>query len=139
MSEHPHVARPGGITLLMILGVIQGLGAIAGGLFLLLDNDDAALQEQVNMSSNQLSATGVGLVVGGIIGLLLALALGRGSSIVRWLYGIVAIFNVSFAVWGVFALHGEQQLSAGFTLVFGLIILWILFGSERTDRFFAAD
>ena len=58
---------------------------------------------------------------------------------VRWLYGILTMFNVAFATWGVFSLHAEQRLSAVFSLVFGLIVLWILFGSERTDRFFAQD
>lgn len=131
-----HVRRPGGITLLMVLGIINGVVSIAGGLFLMLDSDDADLQDLTNLSSSQLSSAGVGAIVGGAIVLVCAIALGGGSSLVRWLYGIVVMFNVAFGVWGVFALHGEQQLSAAFGLAFGLIILWILFGSERTDRFF---
>lgn len=136
MSEH-HVARPGGITLLMVLGVIQGLLSAGFGVFLVLDRDDADLQEVVSMTSAQLSGTGVGLIVAGTILLLLAVALGRGSSIVRWLFGIVTMLNVGFGIWGLFSLHGEQQLTAALQVVWGLIILWILFGSERTDRFFA--
>lgn len=44
--------------------------------------------------------------------LVCALALGGGSSFVRRAYGIVTMVNVSFGIWGLFALHGEQQLSA---------------------------
>jgi hypothetical protein len=133
-----HIARPGGITLLMILGVIQGVIGIAGGIFLILDKDDQTLRDEVNLTSNTLVASGIGLLVAGAIIMLLALRLGSGSNIVRWLYGIVTIVNVGFGVWGLFSLHGEQQMSAAFSTVFGLIVLWILFGSERTDEFFAS-
>lgn len=134
-----HVARPGGITLLMVLGVIQGLITFLAGLFLAIERDSTTLQQESQLTSDGLLGAGIGIMVGGGVVLLLALALGRGSQVVRWLYGIVTMVNVSFATWGVFSLHAEQRMSSVFSLVFGLIILWILFGSERTDRFFAQD
>lgn len=133
------VVRPGGITLLMILGVIQGVLAFLTGLILAVESDNVTLQEESQLTSDGLLAAGIGIMVGGGLVLLLAVALGRGSQVVRWMYGIVIMFNVAFATWGVFSLHAEQRLSAVFSLVFGLIVLWILFGSERTDRFFAQD
>lgn len=140
MSEnepwHPDVARPGGITLLAVLGIIQGFVAIGSGVFVILDRDDEELQSVSNASSSELLAAGIGAVIGGCLIVLFAALLARGSSFVRWAFGIVTMINVSFAVWGLFALHGQQQITAAFTLVFGLIVLWILFGSERTDRFF---
>lgn len=131
-----HVRRPGGITLLAVLGVVNGLASIGSGLFVMIDSGDQNLQDITNMSSAQLNGAGAGSVIAGVIVLVCALALGGGSSFVRWAYGIITMVNVSFGVWGLFALHGEQQLTAAFSLAFGLIILWILFGSERTDRFF---
>jgi hypothetical protein len=137
--EPRHVSRPGGVTLLMVLGVIQGLITFLAGLFLAVESDNATLREEAQMTSDGLMAAGIGIMVGGGVVLLLALALGRGSQFVRWLYGIVTMVNVSFATWGVFSLHAEQRMTSVFSLVFGLVILWILFGSERTDRFFAQD
>lgn len=134
--QSEHIRRPGGITLLMVLGVINGIAGIGSGLFLVIDSDDQKLQDVANMSSSQLTGAGAGSVIAGVIVLGCALALGGGSSFVRWAYGIITMVNVSFGVWGLFALHGEQQLTAAFSLAFGLMILWILFGSERTDRFF---
>lgn len=133
------VHRPGGITLLMVLGVVQGLFTFLAGLLLAVQSDNETLQQESQLSSDSLLAAGIGIMVGGGVVLLLAVALGRGSQVVRWLYGIVTMINVSFATWGVFSLHSEQRMSAVFSLVFGLMILWILFGSERTDRFFAQD
>jgi len=120
----------------MLLGVIQGIVAVGAGLFLVLDRDNADLQEQTKMSDTQLLGSGIGLIAAGAILLILALMLGRGSNPVRWLFAIVTVVNVSFGVWGIFGLHGEQQLSAAFTVVFGLVVLWLLFGAERTDDFF---
>ena len=131
-----HVSRPGGITLLMVLGVINGIVSIAAGIFLMLDSEDDSLRELTNMSSSQITSTGIASIVGGAIVLVCAIALGGGSSFVRWLYGIIVMFNVAFGIWGLFALHGEQQLTAALTTAFGMMILWILFGTERTDRFF---
>lgn len=138
-EKAPHVSRPGGVTLLVVLGLIQGVGAALTGLFILLDQNDASLQENSQMSSNQLMGAGVTLMLVSALYVLLSLMLAKGSSLVRWIYGIVAMFNVSFAVWGLLALRGEQQLAAAFSLVFGVIILWILFGTERSDRFFGSD
>jgi hypothetical protein len=137
--SHPHVARPGGITLLTVLGIINGIVSIGAGLFLIFDRDDPELIEQTKLSENQLMGSGIGMIVfgGGLV--LLASALGRGNNVVRWLYGIVTMVAVAAGLWGIFALHGEQQMSAGFQAVFGLIVLWILFGSERTDEFFGVS
>ena len=134
-----HVSRPGGITLLMVLGVIQGAMAILLGIVLIIDRDSRSLQLQAHMNSDTLLATGIGVMAGGLIHLALALLLGKGNQIVRWLFGIVTMVNVSFGVWGLLSTHGEHRLSAAYVTVFGILILWILFGSERTDRFFAQD
>lgn len=138
MSANPteHVKRPGGVTLLVVLGLIQGIASIAGGIFLVVDKNDAELLDKAAMSENQLLGSGIGLIIGGTVMVLLSLALRNGSNFVRWLFGIFVMANVAYGIWGIFALHGEQQMSAAFSTVFGLIILWILFGNERTDTFF---
>lgn len=135
----PHVSRPGGVTLLVVLGVIQGIGSVLTGLLVLLDRHDAILQSDTRLSDDKLTATGVVLILIGALYILLSIMLSKGSSLVRWIYGILAMFNVSAAVWGLLALRGEQQLGAAISLVFGVIILWILFGTERSDRFFGSD
>jgi hypothetical protein len=138
-QNSPHVSRPGGVTLLVVLGVIQGIGSALTGLFVLLDQNDATLQSDTRLSDNQLTATGAVLILIGALYILLSIMLSRGSSLVRWIYGILAMFNVSAAVWGLLALRGEQQLGAAVSLVFGVIVLWILFGTERSDQFFGSD
>jgi hypothetical protein len=133
----PHVSRPGGVTLLVVLGLIQGVASLILGLVLILDKSDENLMNQSGMTENTLLGTGIGMMIVGAVMILLSLGLRNGSNFVRWLFGIVAMLNVAGGIWGIFALHGEQQLSSAFTAMFGLIILWILFGTERSDEFFA--
>ncbi|MDX2379719.1 MAG: hypothetical protein QNM02_08170 [Acidimicrobiia bacterium] len=134
--QYEEVSRPGGITLLVVLGWIQGLLALGSGVFLILDRNSAELQERAEMSSDQLVSTGVAAVVFGGAVLILASMLGRGNTVVRWLFGLLVLVNVGVGIWGLFGLHGEQQLSAALSVVFGLLILYLLFGPERTDRWF---
>lgn len=135
-TQYEEVSRPGGITLLVVLGWIQGLLALGAGLFLILDKNSEELQDKAEMSADQLVSTGVGLLVAGGAILILTSMLGRGNSLVRWLFGLLILLNVGIGVWGLFGLHGEQQLTAALTVVFGLAILWILFGPEQTGRWF---
>ena len=134
--QYEEVERPGGITLLVVLGWIQGLLALAAGLFLILDKNSQELQDKAEMSADQLASTGVAAIVFGGAVLILASMLGRGNTVVRWLFGLLVVVNVGIGIWGLFGLHGEQQLSAALSVVFGLLILWLLFGPERTDRWF---
>jgi hypothetical protein len=124
---------------LVVLGVIQGIGSALTVLLVLLDQNNVTLQSDARMSDDQLTATGVVLILIGALYILLSIMLSKGSSLVRWIYGLLAMFNVSIAVWGLLALRGEQQPGAAISLVFGVIVLWILFGTERSDQFFGSD
>ncbi len=120
-----------------MIGGFQGFLAMALGLFLVLDRNDEALLAQTQLTSSHVAAVGVGVLVGGAIHLALAVALSRGSRTVRFLFGVVTLLNVSAAFWAVVGTHGEQRLSASIALVFGLVVLWILYGNERSQRYFA--
>ena len=128
---------PLGITFLVALGIVQGAVAILLGLFLVLDRNDAELIDQTEMTSSVLTSVGIGLMVGGAIHLLLALALRRGNAFVRFLFGIFALINVAGSLWAIVGTHGEQRAAASVSLVFGLLVVWILFGSDRSARFFS--
>ena len=134
--RYEEVSRPGGITFLVVLGWIQGLIALGAGIFLVLDRNSTELQDRAEMSSDELVSTGVAAIVFGTAVLILASMLGRGNSVVRWLFGLLVVVNVGIGIWGLFGLHGEQQLAAALSVVFGLLILYLLFGPERTDRWF---
>lgn len=135
MSASVSVRRPFGITLLMVIGVIQGVLNILAGLFVILDRDDAELQRVARMSEDQLLWFGIGAVAFGALIVLLAQGLGAGSEGVRILFAVIATFNLAVGVWALFALHGEQQASGAGSAIFGGLALYLLF-NHRAEEFF---
>lgn len=122
--------------MLSAVGVLQGPFAVLIGLFVYLDRLDEVLQSHTALSSTQLAAIGAGAAIGGMIHISLSLALKAGNQVVRVLFGVVALLNVSVAFWGVVGTHGEQRLAAAVSLVIGLLVLRLLFGSQRAIEFF---
>jgi hypothetical protein len=128
--------RPGGITLIVVLAVINALLSIAGGIFILLDNDDTRLLRHSGLTTNALSGAGVGIIIIGVIGLIVALALGRGSRIARLLFGIWAALNFVGGLYSAIALDGEQRAAGAFSAAIGFIVLYLLYGSEKDREYF---
>ena len=128
--------RPGGITLIMVLAVINSVFLILGGIFVLLDHDDHRLLRESGLTVNALQGAGVALIVVGVIGLIVALALGRGSRIARLLFGIWAVFEFAGGLYSAFAFTGEQQASGVLSAAIGFIVLYLLYGSERDREYF---
>lgn len=120
-----------------MLGVIQGISEILLGLFVILDRDDLRLLDRSALTEGNLLAIGLFVAALGVVVILLALALGRGSEIVRLLFGAVAAMNVGSSLWATIALHGEQRWAGLYGVVVGLVVLYILYGSERSEEFFA--
>jgi hypothetical protein len=128
--------RPGGITLIVVLAVINALASIGGGIFVILDRDDIRLLRESGMTQNQLVAAGVAAIVLGVIGLWVALALGRGSSFARLLFGIWAVLQFAGGVYAAVALHGEQRAQGAISASIGLVVIYLLYGSERDREYF---
>lgn len=137
--------RPASVTFLSVLGVIQGLVAIALGIFVIADRNDTEFLRHINetdaladhqVTPDQLLTWGLIIVVAGALSALLAIALLNGSNFVRWLFGIGAVINVGGGLYGLIALHGEQRMTGAWGVVVGVVVLWILFGNREANEFF---
>ena len=138
--------RPLFVTFLTVIGVIQGLVGIGLGIFLVLDRSDDDLLKEINkaesldghqLTSDHLLTFGIIAIVFGVLLIGLALMLSNGSNIVRWLIVLISAGNVAVGLHSLVALHGEQQLSGAMTLVFGLLIIWLLVANDESKEFFA--
>ena len=139
VRQEVEVRRPGGITLIMVLAVINAIATIAGGIFVLLDHDNRHLLRVSGLTENHATAAGVAWIILGAIYLILALALGRGSRVARLLFGIWAVLNLAGGLWALVALDGEQQAAGAFSAVIAFIVLYLLYGSERDREYFLHD
>ena len=139
VRQEVEVRRPGGITLIVVLAVINAIATIAGGIFVLLDHDNHHLLRESGLTENHFTAAGVAWIILGAIYLILALALGRGSRVARLLFGIWAVLNLAGGLWALVALDGEQQAAGAFSAVIAFIVLYLLYGSDRDREYFLHD
>ncbi len=128
--------RPGGITLIMVLAIIGGIFEILGGIWIIIDRADHRLLNHSNLTENGLLGAGIVAILFGTIWILVALALGRGSRGARLVFGILAVLNLASGLYALVALHGEQQWSGAFQTAIAIIVLYLLYGSERDREFF---
>jgi len=129
--------RPAGITLLMVLGVIQGAISVIGGLVLFIARNDQEVLANAGGSKSTVTAVAVTTMVIGLIVILVSLALGGGSNGARLLLGAVMVLNLIGDVYLIVKYSGNQRASGIGSAVVALIVLYLLYGSKASKEFFA--
>jgi hypothetical protein len=129
--------RPGVITFIGVIMLIQATLNIVAGVMLLALNTQQRIIDETGLSSSELVTSGVvALVVGAII-LLVTLALLAGSRVARVLVTIVQVIAVAGAAWGMFAHHTGAWLFSGLLQVgIAIFVLWALY-NEKADAYYA--
>lgn len=130
-------SRPGTVTLVMVLAYIGGILNIAAGIFVIIDRHDRRLVFDSGHTPDELLWAGIFAIIFGVIYILLANALGRGSGLARLVFGVVAVLNLASGVYAAISYSGEQRSTGIVSAIFGIIVLWLLYGTERDREFFA--
>ena len=130
--------RPGTVTLIVVLAWIGGILNILGGIFVIIDRHDERLRAGSAHTPNELLAWGIAAIIIGAVYCLLASALSRGSRTARLVFGIVAVLNVAGGVYAAIAYSGEQRASGATSMIFSIVVLWLLYGTEKDREFFGA-
>jgi len=121
MSNNQGVSRPFGVTVIMILIVINGILTVISGVISAL-----MLRDDVNIVYSLV------LIIFCLIYLAVAGALGRGNRAARML---IAVITVLMLVVGIVGLFSGNLWTAIFQIVVSLIILLVLF-SRKASAFF---
>lgn len=130
------VHRPIGVTVLVWLGVAQGLLLVGLGGLLAAVRGDQALQTALEADEAVILAAGALLAVLGLIRLGLAVALGRGSEVVRSLFGAIAMAQAGGAVYSLIALR-DVRVAVVWPFVLAVVELYLLYGTDRAQEYFA--
>ena len=134
-----YVARPRPVlvTVIAVLMVISGiLSMIAGVAIVVLRNNAEFVRESGETASTSLGI-GIGALIVGALVTFLAFGLLRGSSTARAVIGVVEVLHIIGAVFMLIRYHGPYRSSAVGTIIFSVIVLWILFGTRKAQDFFA--
>ncbi|MGH9271447.1 MAG: hypothetical protein ACRDZ2_09245 [Ilumatobacteraceae bacterium] len=125
--------RPVLLGIVTILMIIAGVIAIISGIIAIVLRNNA----EVDVTPGTAVGIGIAAIISGLISIALAMALRRGSRIARTL---VAIYEVLHIIGLVIALirygHGTYLTSAIISIVFALIVLYYLYGTQGSREFF---
>lgn len=130
------VRRPVGVTVLMWLGVVQGLLLLAVGGLIVAVRDVPEVAGALETTPAGVTAVGAVFVALGLVRLVLAVALGRGSELVRSLFGAIATLQAGASVYSLVALR-DIRFATAWALAFAVLELWLLYGTDRAQEFFA--
>ena len=136
MAASTQQHRPGGVTLIVVLAVISGILNILSGIFVIIDRHDHRLLSESGASADELIWAGIFTIIVGIIVILIAGALGRGSRGARLVFGIFAVLNLAGGLVAAFSYVGEQRTTGIISAVIWAFVLYLLYGSDRDREFF---
>ena len=133
----PRRSRPVEITAVAALAVVQGLLLLLVGGLLIAAGNDREVAASLEVDPNAVVVVGIVLVVLGLVQCGLAIALTRGRELVRSVFAVLATLQIAPAVYALVAL---QDVRAGsvLPLAISLGVLWLLYGSPRSQEFFAS-
>lgn len=128
--------RPFGVSVLVFLVWLQALLQIAGGVLLIFVRDDGDVLSETSLTSDELLALAIGLIIVGLITALVASALGHGSNFARWLVAILTVLNLGGGIYQLTSVNGQNEISAIASIVVALVVLYILFAERGSREFF---
>ncbi len=123
------------LTLIGVIGIIQGIVAVLGGIALLAERNDAGLQRNADVSDGTLAWTGTYLIIIGAITLVVAIGLLRGSSIARFVIAVIELFHIGGGLYVLIAHDGAERWDGLAAILVALLVLWILFRARSEDFF----
>lgn len=127
------VSRPGGVTFIAVLAWIQGAFDIVAGIILLFNQDDATIILDFG-SKSAVTISGVMYIIIGVLIILIARGLLRGSNGARVLVTAFEVITLAGALFLLFAAP-SQFISALITAFIALVVILLLW-TGRAASFF---
>lgn len=132
--------RPGVVTFIGIIIVIQGLLAAVAGIVVLAFNNSDRIQEATNQTSSALVGAGIGELVVSALFLLVGFGVLGGNRGARFLVVLVQGLGMALATWLLLTHHdGGYTTRSLITLAIGTFVIWALYGHEDSDKWFTGS
>ena len=129
--------RPVLVTVIGVLAVLGGVAqAVFGGLLFGLRNDETFLAD-ANITSSKVTPIAIGAIVIGVLTVIFAIGLLKGSRLSRDLVGLMELLQLGVGIYIVAALDSSHRATAIGNIVGAVIVLWFLFFTDKAKAFFA--
>jgi hypothetical protein len=133
----PPAPRPFGVSLLSILIVIGGALNLLGGALLLVAAADESTLADWDTTSGVVRVAAVLLLVLGLVGVLVGVALRRGSNLARTLVALIAMAQLGLVIWSVLGLHSSTWYQAIAPAAIYLIVAFYLYTADEAKEYFS--
>jgi hypothetical protein len=125
------IRAPFGVRFLSILLYVGAILDIIAGIVLITQRNDTELLDTIDATSSDVTTYGVLAIVMGVIVLLIASALRRGSNWARLLVGVIAVVRVVGLIWvtiGYHRVHWYDSLAP--TVIYVLVAGYLFFDDD---------
>jgi len=129
-------SRPRPVTAVVVLAVVQAGLLMAIGALLVASRNDASVAASLEIDRSGVFPTGVALIVLGVLPAVLAVGLARGSELARSVTAAVMTLQLAPSVFAFVALQDLRPAGVT-TLIIPVTVLWLLYGVDRSQEFFA--
>ena len=130
--------RPLIVTVMGLLLVLVGLGqAVLGAVVLGKHSDVTFLSDTKLDTSSKAVSVGIVLIVIGVLSVLFAIALLKGSRFARAWVGLVQLSSIGYGIYSIVSLKGATRSASIGTIAGALVVLYFLFGTEKAKAYFA--
>ncbi|MFZ4719407.1 MAG: hypothetical protein ACOYMR_08275 [Ilumatobacteraceae bacterium] len=129
--------RPVVVTVIGVLAALGGIAQVVFGAVLFGLRNDATFLADANIESSQVTPLAIALIIIGVLTVVFALGLLKGSRLSRDLVGIMEVLQIAGAIYTIVSLDSSRRASAIGSIVGALIVLYFLFGTEKAKAFFA--
>lgn len=129
--------RPVILSIVTVLMIIGGIVSIVTGIIVFALRNNADVRAEIDETPAAAGAIGIALIIAGVISILLAVALRRGSRIARSLVAIWEVVHIIVAIYALIRLdHATYLVSNIVTILFSLAVLYYLYGTQGSRDFF---
>jgi hypothetical protein len=136
-STSETVRRPGVVTFIGVIVVIQGFLAAVAGIVVLAFNSSDRIQDVTNQTSSALVGAGVAELIIAALYLLVGFGVLGGNRGARFLVVLVQGIGMALATWLLLTHHtGGYTTRSLITLAIGAFVIWALYGHEQSDEWF---
>jgi len=131
------VRRPFLVTVISFLIIVAGVFQVLFGVVFFTHRDDQKFLDDAGADSSQVTNVAVVLVIVGLVSVLLALSLLRGSRVARALVTVVMLGQIVGGIYTVTEVEGGARAAGIGAIVGAVIVVSFLFGTPKARAFFA--
>ena len=129
--------RPFLVTIISFLMFVAGAFEVLFGVVSFIHRNDQKFLEDAGADSSQVTSVAVVLVVVGVVSVLLAFSLLRGSRVARALVAVVMLGQIVGGIYTMTEVEGGGRAAGVGAIVGAVIVLGFLFGTQKARAFFA--